>query len=60
MQPYPYLIKVMERLPAINDREEINKILDEVEFLYDALDPSLQELAEQVMEKLRQQLREVP
>ena len=52
----PFLVDVAKRLNAMEERGEIVKTLDELEFLYDALDSEQQDLAAQLMRKLQQRL----
>lgn len=46
------------RLDHLKSRAEITSALDEVEFLLDALDPELQEPANQLVEALRRKLEQ--
>jgi hypothetical protein len=48
--------QVAGRLPQLTDRREIETLLDEVEYLYEALDPEFQEAATQLIEQLRHRL----
>ena len=57
MEPYQYLEKVAKSLYTMEDSEEINKVLDELEFLYEALDPELQDLATDLIERVKLRLR---
>ena len=57
MQPYEYLKQVAARLDAITTREEIHQILDELEFLYEAIDPEFQDLATTLIEELSARLK---
>jgi hypothetical protein len=41
---------------TLNDRDRINTILDELEYLYEVLDPELQPLADDLIERLRRRL----
>lgn len=45
-------------MDQLTDRAEIETVLDEVEYLFEVIPPDLQELAEQVIERLRQKLAE--
>jgi hypothetical protein len=54
VNPFMYMQQVAGRLPQLTDRREIETLLDEVEYLYEALDPELQEAAMQLIEQLRQ------
>jgi hypothetical protein len=56
VDPYAYLQQVAGALDSLNDRERINTILDELEYLYEVLDPELQPLADDLIERLRRRL----
>jgi len=56
VNPYAYLQQVAGRLVQLTDRSEIETLLDEVEYLYEVLDPELQESAEQLIAQLRSRL----
>jgi len=56
VNPFAYMQQVAGRLPSLCDRREIETLLDEVEYLYDALDPELQGPAGQLIEQLRRRL----
>ncbi len=45
-------------MDQLTDRAEIETVLDEVEYLFEVIPPDLQELAEQVIERLRHKLAE--
>lgn len=45
-------------MDKLTGRAEIETALDEVEYLFEVIPPDLQELAEQVIERLRQKLAE--
>ena len=49
VNPYAYLQQVAGRLTQLTDRSEIETLLDEVEYLYEVLDPELQDSAEQLI-----------
>ncbi len=57
MEPYKYLEKVAKSLDTIEDSEEIKAVLDELEFLYEALDPEFQDLAVDLIDKVKLRLR---
>ena len=59
INPYIYLQQVAGRLTQLTDRSEIETLLDEVEYLYEVLDPELQEPAEQLLAQLRVRLEAV-
>lgn len=60
INPFAYLQQVAGRLPTLSDRSEIETLLDEVEYLYDTLEPELQEPAVQLIEQLRLRLESAP
>jgi hypothetical protein len=47
-------------LDRLDDRAQINTILDELEYLYEVIDPELQPLADDLMERLRARLGQAP
>ena len=53
MELYRYLEKVAQTLDTMTDREQINKVMDEVEFLYETLDPEFQHVAEDLIARLK-------
>jgi hypothetical protein len=60
VDPYAYMQQVAGVLDRLDDRERINTILDELEYLYEVLDPELQPLADDLIEKLRSRLGSTP
>lgn len=60
VDPYAYLQQVAGVLDRLDDRGRINTILDELEYLYEVLDPELQPLADDLIERLRIRLGQVP
>jgi len=56
----PYLIDIAKRLDSLDDRREIAEALDQLEFLYEALDSGQQDLASELMGKLQHRLRALP
>ena len=57
MEPYRYLEKVGRALSTLEDRDQILAIIDELEFLYEALDPEFQDLASGLIARLNQRLQ---
>jgi len=53
----PFLIDIAKRLDTLDDRREIMEALDQLEFLYEALDSEQQDLASELMVKLEQKRR---
>ena len=60
IDPYAYMQQVAGVLDRLDDRAQINTILDELEYLYEVLDPELQPLADGLMDRLRRRLEQVP
>ncbi len=58
IDPYAYLQQVALKLNKLDSRESVETALDEIEYLYEVMDPELQPLAEQVMDQLRLKIRE--
>ncbi|WP_126445194.1 hypothetical protein [Sulfuricystis multivorans] len=56
VDPDRYLRQIAERMSATLEREEMEVLLDELEYLYDVIDPVLQDSAETLMKQLRQKL----
>ena len=58
VDPYAYMQQVAGVVDTLNDRDRINTILDELEYLYEVLDPELQPLADDLLERLRRRLEQ--
>ena len=59
IDPHVYLQQVARKMAdpaALQDRKEIETVLDEVEYLYDILDPEMQDGAEKLIAQLRARL----
>lgn len=56
IDPYAYLARVSENIDSLKDRERIETVLDEVEYLFEVIPPELQEPAEKIIEILRGRL----
>ena len=56
LDPYAYMQQVAGALDRLDDRAQINTVLDELEYLYEVLDPELQPLADDLLERLRRRL----
>jgi|APIni6443716594_1056825.scaffolds.fasta_scaffold1011991_1 ABC-type transporter Mla subunit MlaD len=59
IDPYATLQRAAGRITESQDPAELDRLLDDIEYLYEALDPELQGLAEQVMERLRERIGEL-
>jgi hypothetical protein len=60
VDPYAYMQQVAGVLDGLDDRARLDTILDELEYLYEVLDPELQPLADSLIEKVRRRLEQVP
>ena len=56
VNPYSYLDKVCRTMDTLTQRDQIETALDEVEYLFEAIPPELQHLAEPIIQVLRQKL----
>ena len=56
INPMEYMQQVAAQMNQLSGRREIETVLDEVEYLFDALDPELQDSAYQLIEQLRAKL----
>jgi hypothetical protein len=56
INPLEYMQQVAAQMSQLTSRREIETVLDEVEYLFDALDPELQDTAYQLIEQLRAKL----
>ncbi|MFZ1537349.1 MAG: hypothetical protein WAT23_08205 [Chromatiaceae bacterium] len=51
--PYAYLQEVARRLPTLTRRDEIDALLDDVEYLFEVIPPELQDPAYAIIDQLR-------
>ena len=54
--PYKYLAEVSRTIDTLRQRDQIETVLDEVEYLFEVIPPELQDLAEPIIEALRKKL----
>lgn len=57
--PYKYLELVSELFETLNSPEEINQVIDELEYLYDLIDPEFQDQVSDLINRLTQRLQEL-
>ena len=57
--PYKYLEQVSELFDTLNTREEINQVIDELEFLFDLIDPEFQDQVSDLINRLTKRLQEL-
>ena len=56
VDPYKYLAEVSRTIDTLRQRDQIETVLDEVEYLFEVIPPELQDLAEPIIEALRKKL----
>jgi len=56
IDPYAYLNQVSLKMDNLTQRDQIETVLDEVEYLFEVIPPELQDLAEPIIVELRQRL----
>ncbi len=57
--PYKYLEQVSELFETLNTAEEINQVLDELEYLYDLIEPEFQDQVSDLISRLTNRLQEL-
>jgi len=57
--PYRYLEQVSELFDSLNTREQINQVIDELEFLFDLIDPEFQDQVSDLISRLTKRLQEI-
>ena len=60
VDPFGYMQQVAGSLDRINSRRELETILDEVEYLFEVLDPELQDFAYQLIERIQSKMSNLP
>lgn len=60
MEPYRYLQQAAAQMNTLDTREAVNRVLDELEFLYEALDPEMQDIAAELISQLHERLKSLP
>ena len=56
VDPYSHLAEVARTIDTLTQRDQIETVLDEVEYLFEVIPPELQELAEPIIRALRGKL----
>jgi len=59
VNPIAYLQQVSGQLDRLTQRDQIEPVLDELEYLYEILDPELQAPADQLIDTLRKRLEQL-
>ncbi len=60
VDPYGYMQQVAGNLDRLNSRQELETVLDEVEYLFEVLDPELQDIGYELIERIQTKLRNLP
>jgi hypothetical protein len=58
IDPYAYLNQVSAKMDSLTQRDQIETVLDEVEYLFEVIPPELQDLADPIITELRKRLSE--
>ena len=56
VDPYAFLNQVSVNMDTYTTREQIETVLDKVEYLFEVIPPDLQDLADPIIEALRRRL----
>ena len=56
IDPYAYMQQVAMRMNELTARDEIETVLDELEYLFEVIPPDMQDGAEQLISMLREKL----
>ena len=56
IDPYAYMQQVAIKMDELTDRQEIETVLDEVEYLFEVIPPEMQDDAEKLIGLLRAKL----
>lgn len=60
MEPYRYMAKVAVMLDHLENRNEINRIIDELEFLFEVVEPEFQSQVSDLIARLTARLNSLP
>lgn len=58
MEPMNFLVRAAKDADDLDSREEINRVIDELEFVYETLDPELRDLASDLIQRLSGRLKD--
>jgi hypothetical protein len=56
IDPYAYMQQVAIKMDELTARDEIETVLDEVEYLFEVIPPEMQDNAEKLISMLREKL----
>jgi hypothetical protein len=58
IDPYAYMNQVAAKLDSLTRRDQVEKALDDVEYLFEVIPPEMQDQAEALIDALRKRLSE--
>ncbi|MCW8956123.1 MAG: hypothetical protein OQL09_04510 [Gammaproteobacteria bacterium] len=56
VNPYAYMNQIAQQMHTLVDRDEIEAVLDEIEYLFEVIPPEMQDNAEILIQQLRDKL----
>jgi hypothetical protein len=56
IDPYAYMQQVAIKMDELTERDEIETVLDELEYLFEVIPPEMQDNAEKLISMLREKL----
>ena len=59
MEPMSVLQQIAGKMDSFETWDEVNRAMDEVEFVFELIPPELQDLASDLLERLRERLGEL-
>ena len=60
IDPFGYMQQAAANLDRLNSRQELETVLDEVEYLFEVLDPELQDFAYELIARIQDKLKDLP
>ena len=60
VDPLGYIQQVAANLDRLTSRRELETVLDEVEYLFEVLDPELQDQGYELIERIQRKLNQLP
>ena len=58
IDPYAYMNQVAGKLDSLTRRDQVERALDDVEYLFEVIPPEMQDQAETLIDALRKRLSE--
>jgi hypothetical protein len=55
----PFLVELAQRMDSLHDRGEVERAMDQLEYLYEVLDPEQQEVASRLLAELARRLEQL-